>query len=299
MTTPFYVVEFGTYLFAACCCYDAWKKGIRWLLVLVAATLFGLGAELFFLVSEHDSLQGASYSYGQFVAMIGWSQFEVPLWVGLGWGCIVYACIWTAELLSPRLSVRPVIAGLLAINVDLSLDPIAEHFGFWKWHNVPAQNYYGVPFDNFLGWLLIVGSYTWSLAILSRSLPRSWKGQDYWLPFAGLIPALLVTMLGQQALNLIYAWGGNQEIPFVVICAAATAIAVHFGVRASRDRKPHWVILALPVYFHLLLLSLLLCLGAYRALASLLVVIPMSLFVGFIAFAWPYLDHLFPEGEST
>lgn len=298
MTAPFYFIEFATYLFALFCWYNAWKSGRRWFFSVIAATLFGIGAEIFFLYTEHQSLQGAHYTYGTFLAMVGWSQFKVPLWVGIGWGCIAYVCARTAGLLTEHLAIRPMVAGLLAMNIDLSLDPVAEHFGFWKWHNAPALGYFGVPFDNFIGWIMIVGSYAWSLGLLERKLPSTCKGQDYWAPFLALVPALATTMLGQQVLNWIYAWAGGQAIPFVVICAVLTATSIYSGVTASRDGRPQWTIVALPVYYHAVQLGLLLFAGAYRALPALLVVIPCSLFVGFTATAWPYLDRIFPERRS-
>ena len=295
MTASYYLIEFATYVFACGCWYSAYRNGRRWLSTVVAATLFGLSAEIYFLYSEHASLQGAHYSYGQFIAMVGWGQYKVPLWVGLGWGCIAYACVWTAGLLTKRISVIATIAGLLAMNIDLSLDPVAQHFGFWTWHNVPQLSYFGVPFDNFLGWVMIIGGYAWALTLLERRVPASWKGQDFWVPMVALVPALVVTVVGQQLLNWTYRIAGNQAIPFVLICGALTAFAIYYGVAADRNGRPQWVIVALPVYFHGVQLSLLLFAGGYRALPALIVVIPVSLFVGFTVTAWPYLDRIFPE----
>lgn len=298
MSATFWIIEFSTYAYCAWCLYDSWKRGHQWLLTLIAAAVFGVGVELYFLTTEDGNQKGAYYTYGQFAVMLGWAQHKVPLWVGLGWGCILYASVWTAELLSEGGPVRPLAAGLLALNIDLSLDPIAEQLGFWQWHHVPEINYYNVPFDNFLGWMLIVGSYSWSSALLFRKVPLSWKWRGYWIPFAALVPALALTMLGQWLLNWIYGWAGNQALPFMVLTGASTIGAVYYGARARRNRAPNPVALAMPLYFHALLFVMLIVTGAYRSNATLIVVIPVCLFVGFTAFAWPSIDKLFPTNTT-
>lgn len=47
---------------------------------------------------------------------------------------------------------RKTIMVLLLVCLDLVLDPGAVAMGFWAWENPGA--YYGVPFVNFLGWVL-------------------------------------------------------------------------------------------------------------------------------------------------
>ncbi|MBD3171894.1 carotenoid biosynthesis protein, partial [Candidatus Bathyarchaeota archaeon] len=43
-------------------------------------------------------------------------------------------------------------ASVFNLFVDLVIDPAAVHIGFWKYSS--GGVYYGVPFSNFIGWLL-------------------------------------------------------------------------------------------------------------------------------------------------
>jgi uncharacterized membrane protein len=295
MPISFYVIELGCDAFALYCLYNAWKQGTRWLVTVIAASIFGIAVELYFTNTEPGSTH-SYYTYGKFLVMVGWTVEKVPLWVGLGWGSIVYASIWTADRLKIPLIAKTTLAGLLAVNIDLSLDPIAELMGFWTWHNVtPKENYYGVPFDNFLGWLMIVGSYAFCLLLLFDKLPSHWKSTQYWVPVVAILPAILLTAGGQLALDQIYQLAHQQIGPFMVIIALAIGVTVTFGHCYRRDLEPNPCVLSLPVFYHLLLLGELVFTGKYRTDASLVVIIPVDLFVAFTAFAWYSLDRIFPQ----
>lgn len=294
MPTSFYVIEIGCCAFTLWCFVNAWKQGKRWFMTIAAATLFGLGVELYFLYSEYGSKEHAYYTYGNFMVMIGWSKYKVPLWVGLGWASIVYVSIWTADRLAIPIIAKTALAGLLAVSIDLSLDPIAGLMGFWTWHNAPPANYYGVPFDNFLGWLMIVGTYALSILVLFDKVPKSWKGTEYYVPFVAMVPALLLTAGGQWVLNKIYTWAGQQVIPFMAIVTVAIAVSVYWGHRCPRNLAPNWCVLGLPVFYHLLLLAIIVFTGRYYDAASLVVIVPVGLFAASTAFSWNSLDQIFP-----
>ncbi len=286
-------MEFTCFVFSGWCLVDAWRRGRRWVVTLLAAVLFGLAAELFFLVTEAGSPR-SHYTYGDFLVMLGWGPYLVPLWVATGWGTIVYASLWTVERLHLPILARTAVASLLAVNIDLSLDPVAELLGFWHWHNVPSGNYCGVPFDNFLGWLMIVGTYVFSWLALFARVPTRWAHRDYWLPLAALVPALLATAVGQLLLNAIYSWSGQQTVPFLVIASGVIAVAGYHGRSSRRDHATNRFVLTLPVFFHLMLLGILLYTGLYAEQAFLVVLIPLNLLIGFSAHAWWSLERLCP-----
>jgi len=153
MSWSFIVMELCVFALALVLVPHARKQGRQWVSTYACGVLFGTTIEML-LVSGAS----ASYRYGEFLVMLGPAGKEVPLWVGVGWGAILYAASWTAYRLKlPRL-LRPLAAGVLAVNIDLSLDPIAHHLGYWVWLKAPPVNLYGVPFDNFLGWFGIVAS---------------------------------------------------------------------------------------------------------------------------------------------
>jgi hypothetical protein len=96
---------------------------------------------------------------------------EVPLYIPLAWGFILATSRRLTDHLPLRPWARPCSDALLALLIDLSLDAVAIRHEFWYWHGVSlTEGFFGVPADNFLGWLLV--SYTFSL--LSRAL---WDGE--------------------------------------------------------------------------------------------------------------------------
>lgn len=60
----------------------------------------------------------------------------VPLWIPIGWSFVVYVAMRTSDKLEADWRFRPVVDGLLALNLDLTLDPIAAHNGWWTWTSV-------------------------------------------------------------------------------------------------------------------------------------------------------------------
>jgi hypothetical protein len=97
------------------CLRHAVRDGAPAVNLLVAGVLFGL------LLEWATIQQLQAYSYGRYLAMLG----DVPLAIGVGWGTIIYG----ARLFSDRTSLpawaRPVLDGLLALNVDLAMDATA------------------------------------------------------------------------------------------------------------------------------------------------------------------------------
>src|SRR5262249_48191722 len=97
------------------------EQKARWILTLLFATGLGLSVEHAISTGEHPS-----YCYSPKF----FSPWGVPLWVGVGWGMVIYASQWTAERLYVTLPFEGLVTGFLAVNVDLSLDPVATGCGF-------------------------------------------------------------------------------------------------------------------------------------------------------------------------
>ncbi len=85
-----------------------------------------------YILGDPDSAQSI-YSYpGHFLV----DPVRVPMWIPLGWAFVVYTAMQTSNKLEPSWKVRPVLDGLLALNLDFALDPIAAHKGWWSWSTV-------------------------------------------------------------------------------------------------------------------------------------------------------------------
>lgn len=100
------------------------------------------------------------YSYGNFLLMF----YDVPLSIGIGWGVIIYAARSITSKLKANLFQTAIISGLLALNIDLSMDIIAVKLHFWNWGFGPSYEYFFIPFGNFYAWFNVVSSFVFFLS---------------------------------------------------------------------------------------------------------------------------------------
>src|SRR5919108_6046934 len=119
----FVLYEISLYLQLMLCLPHAWKHGSANLLRLLVGIPFGVLLELATI------RQLNAYAYAQFIFMV----LDVPLGIGVAWGCILYSVMEFSGGSSLPYPLRPVLDALLALNIDLSLDAVAIRFGFWNW----------------------------------------------------------------------------------------------------------------------------------------------------------------------
>ena len=189
----FILFELIIYLQFVLCLRHAWKQGTANLLRLCAGVLFGVALELATL------RQLNAYDYGQFLIMV----LDVPLCIGLAWSCIIYSAMEFSDASNLPLWTRPVLDGLLALNIDLALDAIAIRLGFWDWGQGLEFQYFGVPYANFWAWFWVVSSFSLGYRLLGF---YGYGGRlSMWLS-----PLLALT------LGLVDVLGTNAFIAFVV-----------------------------------------------------------------------------------
>ncbi|MDW5551016.1 carotenoid biosynthesis protein [Methanosarcina sp.] len=159
-------------LFLACL-QNAWQRGSSVAWQLFAGVLFGL------LLEWATIQQLDAYKYGSFLVMLG----PVPVVVGMAWGTIIYSVRSFSDKTSLPEWARPVLDGLMGLNMDLSMDAIAIRLGMWNWGKGFDYQYFGVPYNNFWAWFWVVFSFSASLRLLSK-LPGIW---GRWFSPAGAI----------------------------------------------------------------------------------------------------------------
>jgi len=121
------------------------------------ATLFVLAVLIGNAVENLSITTG--FPFGTYHHTTGPKLFEVPVTVGPTYFAIAYLA-WqvTESLVSAGKDRRwfvPAVAAVLATMYDLTIDPIASTVtGLWVWPR--GGGYFGVPFTNFLGWLVTV-----------------------------------------------------------------------------------------------------------------------------------------------
>ena len=166
------------------CLRHAWKQGFPVVWQLLAGVIFGLFLETATIQQLH------AYHYGNFYLMIG----QVPLMVGVAWGTIIYSARLFSDASSTPEWARPFLDGLLALNIDLSMDALAIRLGMWDWGMGFKAQYFGVPYANFWAWFWVVFSFSFGLRWLTRV--ETWRGR--WL---GPIGAILVGLVGVVGTN--------------------------------------------------------------------------------------------------
>lgn len=146
------------------CLQNAWRRGSWVVWQLFAGVFFGL------LLEWATIQQLDAYKYGRFLVMLG----PVPVVVGVAWGTIIYSVRSFSDKTNLPEWARPVFDGLIALNIDLSMDAIAIRLGMWDWGKGLDHQYFGVPYNNFWAWFWVVFSFSASLRLLSRKLPGFW-----------------------------------------------------------------------------------------------------------------------------
>jgi uncharacterized membrane protein len=156
--------------------------------------------------------------------------FHVPLIIPLAWLMMLPPSWGVAQAISNR--IRPhwrtlafIALSALAITAwDLFLDPQMVAWGLWKWHN--PSGLFGIPWSNYLGWLLVSALITFLFTGIIR--PRLLFAAH--LPTAPLLLIYTITWL-LQTVGLGVFW--NMPGPALVGGVLMGSLAI-LGWRAHR-----------------------------------------------------------------
>jgi hypothetical protein len=143
---------------------------------------------------------------------------QSPVWVFsyifFGWIGVSGSCLFIAEgilaksgedmLTQPRLWWKvPLATGLIAVLVDLFIDPIAVARGYWVW-TMPGDVYYGIPLLNFVGWFVLMFLAPLAWIVIARR--RHWGyAKKAGASVAALFPLMVASILLSVTLNGIIA----------------------------------------------------------------------------------------------
>ncbi|MHC1591586.1 MAG: carotenoid biosynthesis protein [Candidatus Helarchaeales archaeon] len=152
--------------------------------------------------------------------------FGVPVMACLGWFFIAYGTFYIAEQFfkdwqesTRSLIIAAAIAGGLAVNMDLMIDPFMVRNGSWFWLSTQYQNFYvlGIPITNFIGWFLLIFLFAIFWTKVTQLEERFGKLKTTFIFFGGLFGLLygtlyLLVLIG-FALTPLYYLGINISIP--------------------------------------------------------------------------------------
>jgi uncharacterized membrane protein len=150
------VFEVSFMVLGAATLYRAWKTHSSHFFFALGALFYGLLLEVVTIYAHH------AYAYSpDHLFMIG----PVPLWIGVGWCIILYAAMLLTDAAGIPVLSQPLVDALVAVSLDLGLDPVAVELGAWRWLELkPYAEYFGVPWGNFFGWWMVA----WSYGIIAR-----------------------------------------------------------------------------------------------------------------------------------
>jgi uncharacterized membrane protein len=118
-------------------------------------------------VEELSVHTGFPYGHYYYSDMLGVKLDVVPITMGLMYFWIyIFPSYFIASLIadgklfgisknSGRLLYKALIAAILVAGIDMALDPMdATKLGLWVWTNNIHTGYYGIPYHNYLGYLI-------------------------------------------------------------------------------------------------------------------------------------------------
>jgi len=281
--TYFILFELIIYIQFALCLVHAWKHGTGNVLKLLAGGAFGVLLELATI------RQLNAYEYGRFLIMV----LDVPLCIGLAWGAIIYAVSEFSDASSLPYWARPILDGLLALNIDLALDAVAIRLGFWDWGRGLHFEYFGVPFANFWAWFWVV----FSFSIGYRLLAYRTDWMSTWIsPFLALVVGLVGVVSTNSLITVVIPYDFYMLSVGLVLVSALVLV---LNLRPRFNLRPvaslaFWV----PFLSH-----------AYLLIAGLVSGVifnpPVLLLVSLVMFAlalylhWPAVRHLLSRNKIS
>jgi hypothetical protein len=292
MTVFNLVTEVLIYALVLICVMHAWRGGGGWIPTFAGASLFGFILEYTAVRSHSD------YYYSRFLIMLppgSCSGVEslpcrdsVPLWITLGWGVVLYLVMQTSSRLELPWAARPALDALLAVNVDWILDPLAARLSWWTW--IHPGPWFGIPLDNYFGWIVTVAAFSFLLRWLRRlPLMRAHaRLRDVLPPFLAMAVGPVVVFVAMK-LYLAFTRAGAPEWLLVAVTAATMyAIVLYFAFRVRGTLKPDLVIVSMALFFQLYYSGALWLTGVYRIHPWLIVVSLITIVIAALGYSWPY-----------
>lgn len=169
---------------------------------------------------------------------------EIPLSTLMIEASIVYAAMVLFPYLNMPKWTSIWVVGFFSVFMDFSIDPVyindqylinGEMSGQWNWVFKYENTFFGIPFQNFTGWIYMTGFYA-ALIYLFRWLAR--KYQKKWLETANPFLSGLLLIVPLLVFGLPLIDGNSQRTPELVKLIAACAFAVILMIIYRKKMKP-------------------------------------------------------------
>jgi len=280
-----WIYDLAYYILLVVCFKHALKQAPFLAVTLIVAVIYGYSIEYSAVINVPQP-----YHYNFFIVSL---PGPVPLGAVIGWGLIFYTATETARRLKLPWYLQPLCAGLLGACVDFVIDPIVVYVGFWTW--TEAVQWFGVPWSNYVGWVIILGSLSFFQNLGYRWMPPGSKGikGDILVACLAALPAYAVVVSLIKGYIWLVGLGWLPEAVWVsIVFIGGAAIVLRHLPSLDRNNSFEWQIVAVPVFFYLWAIVMLFVSGFYVKHQVLVLVYPAFITIGLIAFNWPYLDKI-------
>jgi hypothetical protein len=292
-TGSFELLTFG--LFFGIVAYLISVKDFRKILEMMSGVLFGVVLEFV------NVFVFGGYHYNEdFLVQIGAPPVNIPIVIGIGWGIILYAILEISDRFTMPGGYRILLAALLGLSIDLSMDVIAIRLdeGFWVWHNIVVDNQVsfegvlGVAWGNYYGWFSVL----FIINMLIR-IERKKIADDNHILLIGvmLLNPVIATLLlvGSYYLQIpIIQWTGNFAVGTLntILLALVILVIYMWRRRPAITRKRSWLSLLLFAYMHLYFLVGYFVAGIFREIPWFLLffLVNFGLTVGILWRTWDF-----------
>lgn len=268
MATPllFITSAISSYLITAFYLYRASRHGRLIVLAMLVAMLYGLSLELLDIRTLHG------YFYQRVLIMIGGFPDWVPLAIAATWGTVFYVVSTTSNRFGLTWYQRPMVDGLLALSLDLILDPIMSKsrlvarvgefcasgsfppgkdvgLGMWVWC-VPETDralWFGVPVANFFGWFLVVAFLSFAVRFAIRWTHA--ESKNAWFQIGVLLAAAAIALVVFMPIQIAFSHL-NPTLGWIltgVVAAFPFFFVLRAGFKPRHVDKPDLWVLAFPV----------------------------------------------------
>lgn len=278
------ILSISNYIISIVCLYAAFKKNLFFFASILAAVIFG------FLV-EYTAMSRVPqpYHYDQYFILIAG---KVPLGICVGWAATFYAVITTVKLLNLPKFMQPFISAVLAVSIDIVLDPIAVQMNMWTW--TEKTNWFGIPWSNYIGWFIIVFSLT-SMFALADNIYKKWENKfsSILLPLLSILPAFLIyggVINGYVA--LITKSPSLEPLYVSILVIIAIILFILIVPHMSHNSKVDKLALMLPLFSFGYGLISFFTVPMYSYNELLAVITPVFTVIGISLFLLPYKDRI-------
>ena len=280
-TLPYLLVEAVIWPLTLACFVWSWFRERPMFYTLVASLIFAFAVEYQALTTKP-----LPYYYTEAIVTL---PGQLPLGVVIGWSITFFAVIKLARATNIQWYLQPLLAGLLAVLTDFVTDPaFVEGLGFWVW-NLPGD-WFGIPWDNYVGWIAIVASFHFASNLGWRKYP---PGEKQWRDLLVAVLAIIPAFILFAAFMKLYLWvEGLDILPNVILLLAVLGLAaapVLWQIpHMKRDNRPEPIVLAVPVALFLISLTILFTSGLVLKQQELAIVMPLFVVLALLIFRFPY-----------